>query len=37
MFQDSVYVLQINNTYEACDTFSRVVGNHTIKVGPGRA
>ena len=26
-------VLQINNTYEASDTFSRVVGNHTIKVG----
>ena len=26
-------VLQINNTYEASETFSRVVGNHTIKVG----
>ena len=26
-------VLQINNTYQASETFSRVVGNHTIKVG----
>jgi Carboxypeptidase regulatory-like domain len=26
-------VLQINNTYEVSDTFSRVVGNHTVKVG----